>query len=95
VTRKGAACLDGEGKIGESSTGPVADIATWNLTELQHAGAVNDFVTSRLLCGPLGASDSIIHGPLVDQYQEIVSPKLDESLKRRSSEAHRIQRLDR
>ena len=65
ATREGAACLGREGELGELSVGAVADVAVWDLTGVQHAGAIGDSVEAWLRCGPGAARDTIVGGRVV------------------------------
>ena len=94
ATREGAACLGREGELGELSVGAVADVAVWDLTGVQHAGAIGDPVEAWLRCGPAGARDTMVSGKFVVRDGRVVSRRLDEIRRRHSSESRRIQGCD-
>jgi len=91
ATSEGAACLGREGELGELSVGAVADIAVWDLSGVQHAGAIGDPVEAWLRCGPLGARDTIVNGKFVVRAGRVVAPQLHEMRRRHEVEARRIQ----
>ena len=94
ATREGAACLGREGELGELSVGAVADVAVWDLTGVQHAGAIGDAVEAWLRCGPAGARDTMVNGKFVVRDGRVVSSQLDELRHRHWSESRRIQAYD-
>ncbi len=94
ATREGAACLGREGELGELSVGAVADIAVWDLADIQHAGGIGDAVEAWLRCGPAGARDTMVNGKFVVRDGRVVSSQLDELRHRHWSESRRIQGYD-
>lgn len=61
ATRGGAACL-GREDIGQIAPGTCADIAMFRLDDLFHAGATTDPAGAFVLCGPVRASEVLVHG---------------------------------
>ena len=93
ATREGAACLGREGELGELSVGAVADVAVWDLTGVQHAGALGDIVEGWLRCGPTAARDTVVGGDIVVRDGGLRSPNADPVVARHRSAASRVQQL--
>ena len=93
ATREGAACLGREGELGELSVGAVADVAVWDLTGVQHAGALGDIVEGWLRCGPTAARDTVVGGDIVVRDGGLRSPNADPAVARHRSAASRVQQL--
>jgi len=94
ATREGAACLGREGELGQLSVGAVADIAVWELTGVQHAGAIGDTVEAWMRCGPCAARDTIVDGVIVARDGHLVTSRLEEFLRRQQLASRRIQGFD-
>lgn len=93
ATREGAACLGREGELGELSVGAVADVVVWDLTGVQHAGALGDIVEGWLRCGPTAARDTVVGGDIVVRDGGLRSPNADPVVARHRSAASRVQQL--
>lgn len=61
ATRGGAAVLGRGGELGVLAPGYRADIAIWDVSGLEAAGAW-DPVAALLLCGPFGVRDLLVEG---------------------------------
>jgi len=81
ATIGGAGCLGRIGEIGSLQTGAVGDIAVWDLSGVQFAGAIADPVEGWLRCGPTGARDTIVNGRFVVRNGELRSGRLQEMMK--------------
>ena len=93
ATRGGAGCLGRIGEIGELSVGSVGDLAVWDLTGVQFAGAIADPVEAWLRCGPAAARDTVVAGVPVVEGGRLVSPRVDEMLALHRRHSARLQRL--
>ena len=91
ATREGAACLGREAELGELSVGVVADVAVWDLTGVQHAGAIGDSIEAWLRCGPSTARDTIVGGRVVARDGELLATDVDDVSSRHRAEASRLQ----
>jgi len=91
ATRGGAGCLGRIGEIGELSVGAVGDIAVWSLTGPLFAGAIADPIEAWLRCGPVSAAHVVVNGKSVVRDGELVSPRVDEMLRRHDMLARRMQ----
>jgi cytosine/adenosine deaminase-related metal-dependent hydrolase len=91
ATREGAACLGREGELGELSVGAVADVAVWDLTGVQHAGAIGDPIEGWLRCGPVGARITIVGGRLVVREGAVDREGATEFLEEHRQQSARIQ----
>lgn len=80
ATVGGAGCLGREGELGVLAPGAVADLAIWDLTGVQFAGAIADPIEAWLRCGPTFARDTIVAGRAVVRDGRLVSGKLAEML---------------
>ena len=94
ATLGGAGCLGRGGELGELTVGAVGDLAVWDLSGPQFAGAVADPVEAWLRCGPVGARDTIVGGVAVVRDGAIVSARLGEMLAAHRTHSSRIQGLD-
>jgi cytosine/adenosine deaminase-related metal-dependent hydrolase len=93
ATIGGAGCLGRLGEIGQIAVGQVGDIAIWDLTGIQFAGAIADPIEAWLRCGPLSARDTIVQGKAVVRNKELVSTKVDNMLGTHATISRRIQKL--
>lgn len=93
ATLGGAGCLGRIGEIGQIAVGLVGDLAIWDLTGIQFAGALADPVEGWLRCGPTSVRDTIVHGRAVVRNGHLVSTKVDEMMKQHSRLAADMQRL--
>ncbi len=91
ATRGGAGCLGRDGELGRLAVGAVADIAVWRLDGPAFAGVVDDPVEGWLRCGPTSAWHTIVNGRPVVRDGRLVSPRLDEMLRRHRTIAARFQ----
>ncbi|NNE10766.1 MAG: 8-oxoguanine deaminase [Ilumatobacter sp.] len=92
-TLGGAACLGRAGELGVLRPGAVGDVAVWSLTGPAFAGAIADPVEAWLRCGPTGARDTIVQGRPVVRAGRVVSPDVDDMLRRHAELAVRIQQI--
>ena len=93
ATRGGAGCLGRTGEIGEISVGAVGDLAIWQLTGPQFAGAIADPIEAWLRCGPVSVRDTIVDGRVVVSNGQLVSTKVDERLAQHHRLAARMQQV--
>jgi cytosine/adenosine deaminase-related metal-dependent hydrolase len=93
ATIGGAGCLGRIGEIGQIAVGLVGDIAIWDLTGIQFAGAIADPVEGWLRCGPISARDTIVHGRTVVRNGALVSNKVDEMMRLHTRLAAEMQKL--
>ncbi len=93
ATVGGAGCLGRIGEIGVLAVGAVGDVAVWDLTGVQFAGAVDDAVEAWLRCGPAAARDTIVAGRAVVRDGVLVSPRVPEMLRLHEAHARRLQGL--
>ncbi len=93
ATIGGAGCLGRIGEIGQIAVGLVGDIAIWDLTGIQFAGAIADPIEGWLRCGPTAVRDTIVHGRAVVRNGALVSTKVDEMMKTHSRLAAEMQQL--
>jgi cytosine/adenosine deaminase-related metal-dependent hydrolase len=93
ATIGGAGCLGRIGEIGQIAVGLVGDIAIWDLTGIQFAGAIADPVEGWLRCGPTSARDTIVHGRTVVRNGALVSNKVDEMMRLHTRLAAEMQKL--
>ena len=91
ATRGGAGCLGRLGEIGELSVGAVGDVAVWSLQGPRFAGAIADPIEAWLRCGPVSAAHVVVNGKSVVRHGELVSPRVDEMLRRHDTLARRMQ----
>jgi cytosine/adenosine deaminase-related metal-dependent hydrolase len=91
ATNGGAGCLGRLGEIGQIAVGMVGDVAVWDLTGIQFAGAIADPIEGWLRCGPVGARDTIVHGRAVVRNGELVSNKVNEMMASHTKLATRMQ----
>jgi cytosine/adenosine deaminase-related metal-dependent hydrolase len=91
ATIGGAGCLGRLGEIGQLAVGMVGDIAIWDLTGIQFAGAIADPIEGWLRCGPVGARDTIVHGRAVVRNGQLVSNKVNEMMTSHTKLATRMQ----
>jgi cytosine/adenosine deaminase-related metal-dependent hydrolase len=91
ATRGGAGCLGRLGEIGELSVGAVGDVAVWSLQGPRFAGAIADPIEAWLRCGPVSAAHVVVNGKSVVRDGELVSPRVDEMLRRHDTLARRMQ----
>jgi cytosine/adenosine deaminase-related metal-dependent hydrolase len=94
ATIGGAGCLGRLGEIGQVVVGQVGDLAIWDLTGIQFAGAIADPVEGWLRCGPTGARDTIVHGKAVVRNGQLVSTKVEEMMKSHTKLAAEMQKLN-
>jgi cytosine/adenosine deaminase-related metal-dependent hydrolase len=80
ATIGGAGCLGRLGEIGQIVVGQVGDIAIWDITGIQFAGAIADPIEAWLRCGPVSVRDTIVHGRAIVRNKELVSTRVDEML---------------
>jgi cytosine/adenosine deaminase-related metal-dependent hydrolase len=91
ATIGGAGCLGRLGEIGQLAVGLVGDVAIWDLTGIQFAGAIADPIEGWLRCGPTAARDTIVHGRAVVRNGQLVSNKVDEMMASHTKLATRMQ----
>ena len=94
ATLGGAGCLGRIGEIGQIAVGLVGDLAIWDLTGIQFAGAIADPVEGWLRCGPTSARDTIVHGRAVVRNGHLVSTKVDEMMRSHTRLAADMQKLN-
>ena len=94
ATLGGAGCLGRIGEIGQIAVGLVGDLAIWDLTGIQFAGAIADPVEGWLRCGPTSARDTIVHGRAVVRDGHLVSTKVDEMMRSHTRLAADMQKLN-
>ena len=94
ATVGGAGCLGRIGEIGQLQVGMVGDVAIWDLTGIQFAGAIADPIEAWLRCGPTSARDTIVHGKAVVSNKELVSTKVNEMMTTHTRIATRMQQLN-
>ncbi len=93
ATIGGAGCLGRIGEIGQLQVGMVGDVAIWDLTGIQFAGAIADPIEAWLRCGPTSARDTIVHGKAVVRNKELVSTKVNEMMTTHTRIATKMQQL--
>jgi cytosine/adenosine deaminase-related metal-dependent hydrolase len=91
ATIGGAGCLGRLGEIGSLQVGAVGDVAVWDMTSIQFAGAIADPIEGWLRCGPTSARDTVVHGKPVVRNGQLVSTKLPEMLKDHTRLAAKMQ----
>ncbi len=91
ATIGGAGCLGRVGEIGSLQVGAVGDVAVWDMTGIQFAGAIADPIEGWLRCGPTAARDTVVHGKAVVRNGQLVSTKLPEMLKDHTRLAAKMQ----
>jgi cytosine/adenosine deaminase-related metal-dependent hydrolase len=91
ATLGGAGCLGRLGELGQLSPGAVGDLVVWPLDGFAFAGAVADPVEAWLRCGPVAARHTVVHGRLVVDGAQLVSPRADEMLAWHRRVAERMQ----
>ena len=94
ATIGGAGCLGRIGEIGQLQVGIVGDVAIWDLTGIQFAGAIADPIEAWLRCGPTSARDTIVHGKAVVRNRELVSTKVNEMMTTHTRIATKMQQLN-
>ena len=94
ATVGGAGCLGRIGEIGQLQVGMVGDVAIWDLTGVQFAGAIADPIEAWLRCGPTSARDTIVHGKAVVRNKELVSAKVNEMMTTHTRIATKMQQLN-
>jgi cytosine/adenosine deaminase-related metal-dependent hydrolase len=94
ATIGGAGCLGRIGEIGQLQVGMVGDVAIWDLTGIQFAGAIADPVEAWLRCGPTSARDTIVHGKAVVRNKELASTKVNEMMTTHTRIATKMQQLN-
>jgi len=82
------------GEIGQIAVGLVGDLAIWDLTGIQFAGAIADPVEAWLRCGPTSARDTIVHGRAVVRNGHLVSTKVEEMMRSHTRLAADMQKLN-
>ena len=95
ATIGGAGCLGRIFEIGQLQVGMVGDVAIWDLTGIQFAGAIADPIEAWLRCGPTSARDTIVHGKAVVRNRELVSTKVNEMMTTHTRIATKMQQLNR
>jgi len=95
ATIGGAGCLGRIGEIGQLQVGMVGDVAIWDLTGIQFAGAIADPIEAWLRCGPTSARDTIVHGKAVVHNRELVSTKVNEMMTTHTRIATKMQQLNK
>lgn len=95
ATIGGAGCLGRIGEIGQLQVGMVGDVAIWDLTGIQFAGAIADPIEAWLRCGPTSARDTIVHGNAVVRNKELVSTKVNEMMTAHTRIASKMQQLNK
>jgi cytosine/adenosine deaminase-related metal-dependent hydrolase len=95
ATIGGAGCLGRIGEIGQLQVGMVGDVAIWDLTGIQFAGAIADPIEAWLRCGPTSARDTIVHGKAVVRNRELVSTKVNEMMTTHTRIATKMQQLNK
>ena len=93
ATIGGAGCLGRLGEIGQIVVGQVGDIAVWDLTGIQFAGAIADPIEAWLRCGPTSARDTIVHGKAIVRDGHLVSTKVNEMMTSHTRLAAKMQQL--
>ncbi|NNC74381.1 MAG: 8-oxoguanine deaminase [Acidimicrobiia bacterium] len=91
ATVGGAGCLGRTGELGQLAVGAVGDVAVWKLDGPVFAGVLDDPIEGWLRSGPTAAWHTIVHGVPVVEDGELVSPKVDEMLRRHREIARRFQ----
>ena len=91
ATIGGAGCLGRLGEIGQIAVGQVGDIAIWDLTGIQFAGAIADPIEAWLRCGPTSVRDTIVHGRAIVRNKELVSTRVDEMISLHTKLATKMQ----
>ena len=95
ATIGGAGCLGRIGEIGQLQVGMVGDVAIWDLSGIQFAGAIADPIEAWLCCGPTSARDTIVHGKAVVRNKELVSTKVNEMMTTHTRIATKMQQLNK
>jgi cytosine/adenosine deaminase-related metal-dependent hydrolase len=91
ATIGGAGCLGRTGEIGSLQTGAVGDVAVWDLSGIQFAGAIADPVEAWLRCGPAAARETIVHGRFVVRGGRLVTARADEMMAKHRRMSARMQ----
>ena len=94
ATIGGAGCLGRLGEIGQLAVGQVGDIAIWDLTGIQFAGAIADPIEAWLRCGPTSARDTIVHGKAIVRNHQLVSNKVEEMMSSHTRIATNMQKFN-
>lgn len=92
ATAGSAACLGRSGELGVIAPGSAGDIACWRLDGPAFAGALSDPVEALLRCGPVLAHHTVVAGRSVVEDGRVVSPGLDDALRRHRALSARLQR---
>ena len=91
ATRGSAGCLGRIGELGELSPGAVGDLVCWPLEGVAFAGALTDPVEAWLRCGPVAARHTVVQGKVVVENGSIVTPGIEDMLRRHRAISSRIQ----
>jgi cytosine/adenosine deaminase-related metal-dependent hydrolase len=94
ATLGGAACLGRQGELGVLRPGAAGDLVCWRLDGPAFAGALSDPVEALLRCAPVTAHHTVVAGQSLVEEGRVVSPALDEVLRRHRLASARIQGLD-
>ncbi len=94
ATIGGAGCLGRLGEIGQIVVGQVGDIAIWDLTGIQFAGAIADPIEAWLRCGPTSVRDTIVHGNAIVRDHQLVSNKVGEMMSSHTRIAANMQKFN-
>ncbi|HSO27876.1 MAG TPA: 8-oxoguanine deaminase [Anaerolineales bacterium] len=89
ATRGGAAVL-GRPDLGSLETGKCADFFAVKLDRLEYAGALHDPVAALVLCAPVQADYTAVHGQLVVKDGEIQTLDLDATIAQHNAAARRL-----
>jgi cytosine/adenosine deaminase-related metal-dependent hydrolase len=86
----GGAGLLGRTDIGSLEPGKVADFATFDLGRIEFAGALHDPVAALLLCAPVPAYHTYVHGSAVVKAGRPASVELEPLLEEHRKASRRL-----
>jgi 8-oxoguanine deaminase len=89
ATRGGAAVL-GRSDIGSLEVGKCADLVSFNLNQLDYAGALHDPVAALVFCSPQRVEWNIVHGRPVVQSGSLLTVDVPELVQRHNRAARRL-----
>jgi cytosine/adenosine deaminase-related metal-dependent hydrolase len=89
ATLGGAAVL-GRTDIGSLEPGKVADFATFDLDRIEFAGAMHDPVAALMLCAPVPARHTYVHGSAVIRDGRPVTLELETLIEEHNRASERL-----
>ena len=87
----GGANLLGRNDLGRIEQGAVADLVGLNVSDIAHAGALDDYLASVVLCGSNHTADlTIVNGKIVVRQGRLLTVDEDEIVGRANQAAKRL-----